>query len=228
MTFDELADIAHGWLAAFDEASECDALLFQKGFRAHHIFQNYLRRFSRGPDDVAIHEKCFVESSKERASRPLPLPFMGGDRSKFYRSDFLQSEIGKLAIEYGVEDTDEILRLHPGQLWRVEPDPLVKERTRMAYMECAVYDQLYDGVREQLRAQIEVEAARYSRGEPGSFLPQGRLDAFERVSQEALDDLGFRRARTRQKHYVAFDRPMSSKLLLRWSMENSDFFCPIR
>jgi len=222
MTVDRWIAIAQAWLPAFRHPGVCERLLEQAGCQAFRLWQEHLRQYARNPQQITLHEQCSLEESLGQAACPNPLGFVSGIGDRIYISPFITAKQHELAVEFGASDYMELVKMCYGkQPWRDIVDPLRRERQRLAFEERPVYERDEEIYHNRLRAQIEAESERYPRGEPGSFLPDGRKQAFMEASEQELGSLGFTSYTSRHVDYPAFDVRVSKDIFIRWSIEDA-------
>lgn len=224
---DQLSTVANGWLQAFHRSAECEAILSSNGYKGFHIHRDFLAQFASEADDIAIHEACYVEHCKEVATRSPILSFHPQEcRAGYYWSPLLREKRLELAIRSGFSTFEAWLAESNPAYWETEPDPLLRAKAKFLVPQGQeVLDHYRSSCREQAVAAIESEAARFPKGETGSFLPQNRLGAFRSISQNYLAHLNFNPVSTRLKDYAALDLDISKDLVLRWSIgEDHSFF----
>ena len=219
--------IAHGWLPAFDQAAECEALLSSNGYNAFRIYREFISQFAVQPEDIAIHKLCYLEFCKVLATSAQVLtghPVECG--STYYKSALLDEKRLALAQRAGFDDYRTWRDIAKPAHWEAEPDPLLRAQSHHIIPQGQEISQRYYGtLRDRAVAALKNEAARFSEGRMDFFLRQNRLDAFEAISCKCLTHLGFKPAPTRLKDYVALDLDISDDLVLRWSIgENHPFF----
>lgn len=225
--FDRLSRVAHGWLPAFRRSAECEAILSSGGYKAFHIHRDFLAQFALEADDIAIHEACYIEYCKEVATRsPILSSHLQECRASYYRSPLLKEKRLELAMRSGYSNVEAWIADSKSVYWETEPDPLLRAKSKFLIPRGQeVLDHYKSSCREQVVAAIEIEAARFPKGETGSFLPQNRLDAFRSISQNYLAHLKFNPVSTRLKDYAALDLDISKDFVLRWSVgEDHSFF----
>ena len=212
LTLNRLGAIAHAWLPAFEASAECEAMLSSQGHTAFHAYREHINQFAAGPEDIALHRRCYLETCKQVATKS---PVLNGHpdecRSIYYYSPFLKEKRLALAKAAGFEDLETWLATAKPDHLETEPGPSYQGKRapphrcgtggccRLIMRPCA------RGRSQRLRRKPRASGA----------LPHcgtlDRLGAFQDISHRHLSHLGFRPTPTRQRNYAALDLAVSAR-----------------
>lgn len=202
--------------------------LQQAGFAAF-IPANRLEESYCHSDDVDAHRRYTLEHAKDLLGRPFQFRATPEERSRFYRSPYIQKLLAERDQENGVPESELSVR-YPGEIWRLEIDSCRKAIMRATIQEPDLFKQRSQEAQREQREIIAREASRYdsNMAQESSFQDvAARYELFwEIMSQEAVR-LGFEYDRAKSKSgYPVFSKHGGGDWDLCWAIEDAVAFFP--
>jgi hypothetical protein len=196
--------------------------LTDHGFEAFRPGMAFVESFCNSREQLDVHQRCIVETAKIVLAIPRPMAATREEKSKFFRSEYLNALAQERDRANGVP-LSELASTFPADAWRTEVDPCRANQVYQSIKQQQAFEVKEREARRQSFQLLALEATRHSTSIDSTaiFDADTRFSVYGSVMSSAGKAVGFAHDQGKSyDEYPIFSKPLTPNWDLCWTIED--------